>query len=182
MDRGYIYLRNHNSYKEYNCIKLGSTNNLINRAETYKTGEVILGKYIKVFQILNNYSCSEIEEILQDKFMNYHIQYTGGTEFYDVSIINLINNELDSIPLLNYKELTEEEILVMERKIYNKHNLKVKYNKFNYRYKQKYIANLFKNKLELSKYYGIFSAPTGYGKTFCYLFLNSCVNLIKIIF
>ena len=36
-DYGYIYLRDHDSYKQYELIKAGKTNDLISRACTYAT-------------------------------------------------------------------------------------------------------------------------------------------------
>jgi hypothetical protein len=178
-----IYIRYHESYEKYNTVKLGCTNNIINRETIYKTGEYMRGKYLKVFKILNNkYTEKDIENKLQYSFKDYHKQGTGGIEFYDKIIVVLINDELNKITDLEYKELSEEEILEIERKVYNNDKilLTVKYDKFEYRYKQEYIINLFKKKLELLQYYGILVAPTGYGKTFCYLlmiaqFLIKCI-------
>ena len=48
MNKGYIYIRNNESYNKYNVCKLGITTNLYNRHSTYKTNEIICGKFILI--------------------------------------------------------------------------------------------------------------------------------------
>lgn len=41
---GFIYIRDHESYKQYNAYKLGITYNIIEREYTYLTGEIPYSK------------------------------------------------------------------------------------------------------------------------------------------
>ena len=68
----YIYTRTHKSYEDN--IKLGFATHLLERNNTYKTGELYPGKFNFVVKLKNN-GGREIEKKLQEYFLDYHIQY-----------------------------------------------------------------------------------------------------------
>lgn len=112
MQKGYIYIRDHESYHKYNIYKLGKTNSIPDRESIYITSEYERGKFIVVYQV-NKHYLNDIEKILQYEFMQYHKELNGGTEFYDTNIINLIepffiNNNIQYIKLTDFEiyELT----------------------------------------------------------------------------
>jgi predicted helicase len=121
---GYIYIRHHESYDKYNACKLGKASNIKNRETTYITGEINKGKYLLVIEF------SKGKEIIIEKYLEinfkskgYHIYINGGTEFYNIKIIDLI------IPFLNesklkYRILSQTEINNLNRLTYkNNYNL-----------------------------------------------------------
>jgi hypothetical protein len=75
---GYIYIRNHISYKEHNICKLGETKKIHERDSTYATGEYIRGEFIMVLKMLSTDSF-EIEKLLKNYFNKYNKRNTGGT-------------------------------------------------------------------------------------------------------
>ena len=87
--KGYIYIRDHESYEKYNVYKLGITKNIKDRDSTYLTGEPVCGEFIYVIEIpliiLNI-----MDNILKYNFIKYQFYNYGGTEFYDRCIIDLI--------------------------------------------------------------------------------------------
>lgn len=105
---GYIYIRFHSSYDEYNACKLGKTNNIPDRDSQYVTGEIIRGYFPIVFEI-HLEKMDTIEKILQDNFIHLHIQLDGGTEFYDKKIIYIIEPFLCKNNI-KYRKLSEQEI------------------------------------------------------------------------
>jgi len=176
-NNGYIYIRSHSSYDNENALKLGETNNIPDRDTQYATGEIKRGYFKKVIEILPNqkYTSSYVEKLLQKEFINYHIKYDAGTEFY--------KNDIDEkiIPFLSatnikFKILTREEIdnLIRAERIkkvidlmniivLNKKNKK---NKLRNLLQESYVINLIE---ELQKNKRVFlKAPTGFGKTHVY--------------
>ena len=111
---GNLYLRDNAWYKILNVFKMGIATFAKDRNNTYITGEPIAGEYVIVIEIPLD-KMKTIEKSLQNYFKSYHFYYPGsGTEFYDRSIIDLIEPYLKqtNIP---YKVLTKEEINLMNR-------------------------------------------------------------------
>ena len=105
---GYIYIRSHPSYDIYNAIKLGKTINIPDRDTQYSTGEIMKGKFTDVFEVsIKNLDILDI--LLKHTFKEYNIKYTGGTEFYNKKIINMIEPYLKTLNIM-YKKLNEQEI------------------------------------------------------------------------
>ncbi len=192
MEHGYIYIRNHPSYDLHNACKLGKTINIPDRDTQYSTGEIIRGKFTHVFQVklsqLNLIDC-----LLKNKFKDYNVKYTGGTEFYSTNIINLIEPYFTNMNI-NFKKLTDEQIDNLTRtqrvkKIFKKINTKLLIdmlkntdNNWSIREYQNNIINYSKNRLlEENKIY--IELPTGGGKSFIvYNLLNFLQsNLIIIV-
>jgi superfamily II DNA or RNA helicase len=128
--KGYIYIRDHESYEKYNVYKLGITKNIKDRDSTYLTGEPVCGEFIYVIEIpliiLNI-----MDNILKYNFIKYQFYNYGGTEFYDRCIIDLI------VPILikyniDYKILNKHEIIEFNRTI----------REYNKNYYDKYMINI----------------------------------------
>jgi hypothetical protein len=141
---GYIYIRNHISYKDYNIYKLGETKNLYLRDSTYSTGEYIRGSYILILKMLSKSSIL-IERILKNYFKNLNKRNSGGTEFFDNKIIDEITIFLDK-QNIKYKKLDINQI--NKDFILNdiKNNKKIKH------LIEKFIRNYKINKIKLNQY------------------------------
>ncbi len=105
---GYIYIRIHPSYDEYDACKLGKASNIPDRDAQYATGEIKRGYFEKVFEVPNE-KVGIIERLLQYEFRDFNIKYNAGTEFYNKQIINLVEPYLVSLGI-QYKTLTNQEI------------------------------------------------------------------------
>lgn len=88
---GYIYLRDNPWYQSENVYKMGISFSLLDRGDTYRTGEFQGGHFPLVIDVG---SCSRsrlhvIENLLAHHFQSYHrCNEGGGREFYDRSIID----------------------------------------------------------------------------------------------
>jgi len=92
----------------YNACKLGKAVIIPDRNSTYVTGEIERGYFYPVFRVDINF-LNQIENELQNEFIDYHIYKGGGTEFYSLEIINLIESFLKN-KNYNYHVLTQIEI------------------------------------------------------------------------
>lgn len=105
---GTIYIRDNEWFKQKNIIKLGITQNIYDRENTYITGEPKKGVFIMVIlvqlEILNI-----IDKLLKQHFIDYNILNDGGNEFYKRDIIDLLIPYIDTLGIY-YKVLTKEEI------------------------------------------------------------------------
>jgi len=114
---GFIYLHYHESFKEYDAIKLGATACLYSRRATYKTNEIRPGYFKMVFRVPFA-QMMIIERYLQDAFNEYHIYINGGgTEFFQSCISDKIENLLNCLNL-KYEKLTQQEINNSIKKYY----------------------------------------------------------------
>lgn len=127
---GYLYVRLQEAYDKYKSGKFGITECIINRDGTYTTGEIKRGNFKLVIQIPKD-KMRLLEKLLQNYFksLDLHIIYNGGTEFFNIGIINLIIPYLEKTNI-KFKVLSVEEInnLVKKQCIYknilNKINIK----------------------------------------------------------
>ena len=108
VEKGYIYLRNHEAYDKYDLCKIGKTENIPERDTTYVTGEVMRGKFTIVFEVPHK-QMNIIERHLNMKFADLNKRFDGGIEFYNKKIIELIEPYLIELNI-KYKKLTEDEI------------------------------------------------------------------------
>jgi hypothetical protein len=158
---GYIYVRNHSSYDEYNACKMGKTNNIPDRDSQYATGEIKRGNFEVVFEVLLD-KMGFIEESLQYEFRELNIRYDGGTEFFNKNIITLIEPYLITHKI-KYKKLTKQEIDDLTRCVREKkQNQQFIWNERDY---QTTIINFSKNELLLNNKIYI-ELPTGGGKSY----------------
>ena len=51
VDKGYIYIRRHESYDIYKVCKLGKANNILDRDSQYTTWEVKRGYFAYVYEL-----------------------------------------------------------------------------------------------------------------------------------
>ena len=197
----YIYIREHLSYE--NCYKVGKTENLIERENGYIPGELHRGYYEVAFEfICSNKLINVIERLIQQNFQDLNIYYDSGTEFFDKSILNEIENYLKTLKV-NFKTLTPKDIQELQRKE-RLRKLTKQLEKTNLFYKLKqYIHNkknknhsdkneiisewiereyqreiIEKSKQELLENHRVYiSLPTGGGKSYIvYNLLNSILN------
>jgi superfamily II DNA or RNA helicase len=189
-EKGYIYIRTHESYEKYNVCKLGKTDNIINRGFSYVTGEIKRGVFSYVFEVPLVKMC-EAELWLSYDFKSYNVYIDGGTEFYKQAIIPLIVEQLKKHKI-EAIQLTNEEIERLKCKqrvakllktYFNKKKINDLTKKFkdinsikNNEKDKKDEQNNLRNKLQsvyeeyiytaLNAYQRAFvKAPTGFGKT-----------------
>jgi superfamily II DNA or RNA helicase len=93
---GFIYLRDNKSFETESVIKLGITQNIVDRAATYITGEPWRGIWLQVYEI-NQQALAIVDIQLKQVFKPYHIYHDGGTEFYSRDIIVSLDKELKII-------------------------------------------------------------------------------------
>ena len=92
---GYIYIRDNYWYKYSKVYKVGITTSIKDRNNTYITGELYRGFYSKIYQInYNNDELRNIDNELKNHFKYLNIYLGGGTEFYNRTIINHIEDFL----------------------------------------------------------------------------------------
>ena len=91
-NNGYVYIRQHIYYNNDKICKLGKSKTIPNRDNCYATSEYRRGYFVLVIEILNNqiYDDTYVEKLLQRYFKNYHSKIDGGSEFYDIKIIDKI--------------------------------------------------------------------------------------------
>jgi superfamily II DNA or RNA helicase len=116
MSLGYIYIRDNEWYMQNNVYKVGITTSIKDRSNTYITGEIYRGFYVKIYELnVNQSGLHLIDNSIKNKFKkDYNIYFNGGTEFYDRKIINMIEPYLNE---LNIKFIckTEDELKRINR-------------------------------------------------------------------
>tara|TARA_B110000259_G_scaffold157638_1_gene179631 strand:+ start:2416 stop:4605 length:2190 start_codon:yes stop_codon:yes gene_type:complete len=123
---GYIYVRFHESYEKYNACKLGKTQNIPDRDNTYVTSEILRGNFEYVFEVSYG-EMNNIEKKLEKEFCKLNIRINGAREFYNKQIIALIEPYLIKEEI-KYRILTSNQISHLIRcyritKITNKINI-----------------------------------------------------------
>lgn len=134
MNNGIIYLRDNLWYKTENVIKMGVTSSMVERNNTYMTGEIIGGEYIYAIEIPLN-KIKILDKCLKMYFKEYNIYRGGGTEFYNRCIINLIEPYLQKLNI-DYRVLSKNDIDLVNRcerlnNIKNIDKIKFIFNKLN---------------------------------------------------
>ncbi len=111
---GYIYIREHEAYNNYAVCKLGKTECIPERENTYITGEIVKGVFTLVFEVKKD-QLDLIEKVLQENFKNINVYINGGTEFFKLEIKELIEPYFKEKNIY-YKILSEEDIKSLKRK------------------------------------------------------------------
>lgn len=186
-DYGYIYIRTHPSYNEYDACKMGKTTNIPERDIQYATGEIKRGYFVVVIQV-PVLKLNIIERLLQNEFCYLNVKHNAGIEFYNKKITTLIEPYLTNIGL-QFKKLTKQEIddLVRcnrVRETLNKINIQsliqiLKSNKPNISYKPKdYQRIIIQKSYEYfqTKDKGLLIIPCGCGKTIISLWITQELN------
>jgi predicted helicase len=185
---GYIYIRRHQSYsvnvnqKQIICFKLGKTQNIPYRNSQYITCELIAGYFQFVYEV-PLIKMNTIEKKLKEKFKKYNLRLNGGTEFFNICILNLIEPFLEKIGI-QYRKLSDNEIFNLTRTKYTENicdsNESVSV--------CKYISRDYQNEIieKAVKYFGIYEKgilvlPCGIGKTLISLWITEKLSCKKIV-
>ena len=116
INKSYIYIRDNEWYKQYNVFKVGITTSIIDRSNTYITGELYRGVYVKIYELnINKMQLHLIDKLLKQEFKHYNKYYNGGLEFYDRLIINEIEPFL-SENNIKFISKNEDELTRINRK------------------------------------------------------------------
>lgn len=110
----YIYIRKHESYEKYGLVKVGKTQDLYSRDNSYATSEIKRGKFIIAYEFETKY-IKFIDNLIKYQFSNLNVKYNSGTEFFKEEIINLLPLYFDSLGI-TYKILSENDIILENRR------------------------------------------------------------------
>ena len=187
---GYIYIRWHSSYK--NLVKLGMTGCPIERDQTYITGEPERGYYLLILKVEDEELC---EQLLADEFKEFHYNGSGGTEFYDVSILDKITDVFNSFGI-HYEECDSNDInrKIRMKKLLDTIKKRVLQKKMKRRIEElrmktshKYVLKGFQEEIitKSNEYYknqnvGSIIIPCGTGKTVIGSFICKFMNRVII--
>jgi superfamily II DNA or RNA helicase len=87
---------------------MGKAINIPERDTTYATGEIKRGYFEVVFEVPIE-KMGIVERLLQNEFRKLNVKYDAGTEFYNKTIITLIEPYLITLGI-KYKKLSKQEI------------------------------------------------------------------------
>jgi superfamily II DNA or RNA helicase len=170
---GYVYVRETIYRKFCNVVKIGITENLANREATYITGEFIRGKYIIAYEV-PLIELHTIDDALKEKLVAYHRidESEGGTEFYNESVLEIMDTIMDS-----YRKLSEEELDNICRSEY-KHTPKI-----DVIVPRDYQKEIISKSLEYfeTNDKGLLVLMCGMGKTLISLWVSQAMNASKIL-
>ena len=103
----FIYFRDNEWFIKEDIIKLGITSSIIERGDTYITGEIYRGKFIKIYKLnIKLKHLNSLDKIIKNKFKDLNVYYGGGTEFYKRDIMNYIEDYLTALKI-DYELLNE---------------------------------------------------------------------------
>lgn len=171
----YIYIRQNKYWKLDNVCKIGSTTNIPDRNSQYITCEPIKGKFTHVFEFYENDIALRIEKGIQKEFNKFHFNENGGTEFFDIKIIDFIDQYIKD-QNYEFKKLTDMEINNLSRKKRNKKNKSEYENRF---YQTEIINNSVKYFESNDK--GLLVLMCGVGKTVISLLTAKKMNMKNIL-
>jgi hypothetical protein len=127
LNKSYIYIRDNIWYNSENIFKVGITTSIKDRSNSYITGELYRGFYIKIYELnVNPQKLKIIDNLFKKDFKHLNIYFDGGTEFYDRCIINLIETFLIENKI-DFISKTEDELKRINR---DKNNIINKFLKF----------------------------------------------------
>jgi hypothetical protein len=115
IDKSYIYIRDNDWYKKLKVYKVGITTSIKDRSNTYITGELHRGFYVKIYELnITRCKLNLIDKLIKNKFEDYNIYDNGGKEFYNRLIINEIEPYLKKLNI-KYVSKTEDELTRLNR-------------------------------------------------------------------
>jgi len=116
MTEFYLYVRVLELITEhYNVVKIGITDNIIERDSTYKTGEFEAGYFSHLYKINYNGKREHFDKKLKKLTKKYNrigineFDVKGGKEFYDIELIEKLEEYLKKIT--KYKLLNQKALL-----------------------------------------------------------------------
>lgn len=153
---GYLYIRIHESYDQYDACKLGITICISNRDSVYSTSEIERGVYVLVVEIPSE-QMKTIEKMLS---IGFNVKYDGGTEFFKKEIIMQVVPYLEKLNI-NFKVLSKQEINYLLR-TYRIRNIEEKFKKilYNLRIKRATLTEQAKVQVTIETKTAIESKPT----------------------
>ena len=112
----FIYFRDNEWFIKEDIIKLGITSSIIERGDTYITGEIYRGKFIKIYKLnIKLKHLNLLDKLIKKKFIDFNVYYGGGTEFYKKDVMNYIEDYLSSLKI-DYELFNEEDLKRLNRK------------------------------------------------------------------
>jgi predicted helicase len=116
-DKCYIYYRDNLWFKTQGVYKIGITTSIKDRNNSYITGEIIRGKFIKILELnINANKLKLLDKVIKSKFKHLNVYIDGGTEFYKRDeIYNEIEQFLIKIDI-KFKIIDESELNRLNRK------------------------------------------------------------------
>ena len=183
--KGYIYIRTNEWYELKEVYKVGITTSIKDRNNSYITGEIIRGNFLKIFELdVNDNQLKYIDKIIKSKFKKLNIYIDGGTEFYDKIIID----KIDEFLLKNnikFKLVNEDELNRLNRKTNKSINdIIQKYIKFksiiNPKIHQNQILNIIDDFYRINNI-GNLIWTCGIGKSLMSIFITKKLNFKNII-
>ena len=187
--KGYIYIRNNEWCELKKIYKIGITKSIKDRNNSYITGEIIRGKFIKIFELDfkdnndNDKQLKYIDNIIKIKFKKLNVYFDAGTEFYDITIID----KIDEFLLKNnikFKLVNEDELKRLNRK--NKYlfndiiNKYIKFKKITPKNHQLEILDIIDD-FYLNNNIGNLLWTCGLGKSLMSILITQKLNFLKII-
>jgi predicted helicase len=187
--KGYIYIRNNEWCELKKIYKVGITKSIKDRNNSYITGEIIRGKFIKIFELDfkdnndNDKQLKYIDNIIKIKFKKLNVYFDAGTEFYDITIID----KIDEFLLKNnikFKLVNEDELTRINRK--NKYlfndiiNKYIKFKKITPKNHQLEILDIIDD-FYLNNNIGNLLWTCGLGKSLMSILITQKLNFLKII-
>jgi predicted helicase len=112
----YIYIRDNEWYKQHNIYKVGITTSIKDRDNTYITGEIDRGIFIKIYELIDKtkQQLKIIDNLLKKNLLYLNKYNDGGTEFYDRTVINQIDIFLNKFKI-KYKIIDDIELKRINR-------------------------------------------------------------------
>jgi len=189
MFKGYIYIRTNEWYDLKNIYKIGITTSIKDRNNSYITGEIVRGKFIKIFELnlQKENQLNLIDNLIKIKFSYLNVYINGGTEFYDKIIIDKIDEFLIKHKI-KFSLVNEDDLKRFNKKTKNKpetfRKFIIKYIKFVKEIKPKFHQINIINKIESfykSNDIGNLIWTCGLGKSLMSIFITRKLGFMKII-
>lgn len=110
---GYLYLRESPTYKIKNTLKFGHSENIYKCHITYAPNVFKLGTFTHMIQILSDHDIGDIESRIMcywDVIYNLALKENDTYEFFYTNCVNYLDEALQTIPNLNYRYLSKNEL------------------------------------------------------------------------
>ena len=191
MNKGYLYIRTNEWCDLKDVYKVGITKSIRDRNNSYITGEIIRGNFIKIFELdVNDKQLNYIDNIIKIKFEKLNVYINGGTEFYKKEINEKIEEYLNKSKI-KFKLVNEDKLKRINRIINHNGNDNQKFINIiiNYLKKRKEIKPIdhqidIINKIDefyLNNNIGNLIWTCGLGKSLMSIFMVQKLNFKKII-
>jgi superfamily II DNA or RNA helicase len=184
--KSYIYIRTNEWCELKQVYKVGITKSIKDRNNTYITGEINRGYFIKIFELeLDNNKLKFIDNLIKLKFKKLNVYIDAGTEFYNKTIIDKIDDFLIKNNI-SFKLVNENDLDRINRNINNKNkfihfiNKYIKHNKIKPKSHQKDIIDIIDN-FYFNNKIGNIIWTCGLGKSLLSIFIVQKLNFRKII-